>query len=134
MRTKAAAGYTTPPSPDHLCRSSQNSTGRIVSPRVVIVSQDSVGKTWRGTVARTLKSAEGAAVSEMWFHNLNSQNKFSHNRQNKIFKLFTRCFPFQMAEQIMEHLVTCQCLALSAQFLRPQSPCRQNIAFACAIA
>ena len=32
------------------------------------------------------------SVSEKWFHNLNSQNKFSRNRQNKIFKLCTNCF------------------------------------------
>ena len=37
---------------------------------------------------------EGRAASEKWFHDLNSQNKFSPRRQNKIFKCVRKLFYF----------------------------------------
>ena len=42
------------------------------------------------------------AVLEKWFHDLNSQNKFSHHKQNTIFRMCTQIiFLLRMAEQFM---------------------------------
>ena len=71
-------------------------------------------------------------VSEKWFHDLNSQNKFSPHRQNKIFKCVHKLFYF--CEWQNNSWNTYSILALVGQFLRPQCLRRQNIAFSCASA
>ena len=57
------------------------------------------------------------AVSEKWFHDLNSQNKFSRHKQNKILKCVQNYFSFcELAGQFMQHL---SMFTLFAQFLCP---------------
>ena len=83
--------------------------------------------TWQGGGAW----GDGSAVSEKWFHNLNSQNKFAHNRQNKIFKLCINCFSFP--NDRTKHVTPGHLPMLSTvhSFLWPQNSCRQKIVFAC---
>ena len=74
-------------------------------------------------------------MSEKWFHNLNSQNKFSPNRQNKTFKLCTNCFSFPNGRT--NHVTSGHLPMFSTVrtvLLRPQSSCRQKIMFTCASA
>ena len=72
------------------------------------------------------------AVSEKWFHDLNSQKKNSPYRQNKIFKCVHKLFYF--CEWWNNSCNTYLFLTLVGQFLRPQCLCRQNIVFSCASA
>ena len=71
------------------------------------------------------------AVSEKWFHNLNSKIKiFTQQAEHKC-QIEHNFFIFRTEEPIMKpgHLPM-----FSTVFLRSQSPCRQQIVFACASA
>ena len=58
------------------------------------LSSSMIGVPWRtqrvksaqGTIKILMKSDFSSAVSEKWFHYLNSQNKFSRHKQNNNFK------------------------------------------------
>ena len=70
------------------------------------------------------------SVSEKWFHDLNSHNKFSRHRQNKTFKCVRKLYSF--SEWRNNSCNTYQCLALLAQFLHLWQDIMLNCASACA--
>ena len=70
-------------------------TARSVSDHFLSASSVSVGGRPPASHSTDRHDTGGVRpVSEKWFHDLNSQNKLSRHRQNKIFKCMNKLFHF----------------------------------------